>query len=33
MADGEVWFLDVHFDGIEKTGDPLLKIITIQGLQ
>lgn len=33
MADGEVWFLDVNFDGIEQTGDPLLKIITVQGLK
>ena len=33
MADGEVWFLDVNFDGIEQTSDPLLKIITVQGLQ
>lgn len=33
MADGEVWFLDVNFDGVEQTEEPLLKIIAVQGLQ
>lgn len=33
MADGEVWFLDVSYDGIEQTGDSLLRIITLQGLK
>ena len=31
MGAGEIWFLDVHFDGIEQTDTPLLKIIALNG--
>ncbi len=33
MADGDIWFLDVHFDGEEQNDEPLLKIIAFQGIQ
>ena len=33
MGDGDIWFLDVHFDGEEQTDEPLLKIIAFQGIQ
>ena len=33
MGDGEIWFLDVNFDGVEQTADPLLKIIAVQGIK
>ena len=32
MGSGEVWFLDVNFDGIEQKGEPDFKIITFNGI-
>ena len=32
MASGSIWFLDVNFNGIEQVGEPLLRIISVSGL-
>ncbi|MDO4869716.1 MAG: hypothetical protein Q4A65_05460 [Bacillota bacterium] len=33
MADGQIWLLDLNFDGVEQTDDPQLKIIALQGFK
>ena len=32
MATGSIWFLDVNFDGIKQVDAPLLRIISVSGL-
>ena len=32
MASGSVWFLDANFNGVEQVGEPLLRIISVSGL-
>ena len=32
MADGNVWFYDTNFDGINQNGDPNFKILAINGI-
>ena len=32
LGDGEIWLTDVNFDGVGQTGEPLLKIIAINGV-
>ena len=32
MGSGEVWFVDMNYDGIEQKGDPDFKIITFNGI-
>lgn len=33
LGSGQIWFLDVNFDGVEQVGEPLLKIIAINGVE
>ena len=33
LATGSVWFLDVNFDGVEQVDAPLLRIISVSGLE
>ena len=33
MGNGQVWFVDVNFDGIEQADEPLLRIIRINGVE
>ena len=32
LGGGQIWFLDVNFDGVEQVDEPLLKIIAVSGV-
>jgi len=33
LGSGQIWFLDVNFDGVEQVDEPLLKIIAVNGVE
>ena len=33
LGGGKIWFLDVNFDGVKQVDEPLLKIITVSGVE
>ena len=33
LGSGQIWFLDVNFDGVEQVDEPLLKIIAVSGVE
>ena len=32
LGSGQLWLRDVAFDGVEQTGDPLLRVVAVSGL-
>ena len=33
LGSGQVWLIDVNFDGVEQVGEPLLRIIALNGIE
>lgn len=32
LGSGQIWLRDIAFDGVEQTGDPLLRVVAVSGL-